>query len=407
MTRALLIARREFWALVRTKGFLMGLLLAPLLGVASFLLAPDETAAPSAMREVDIVDSTGRIAPALVQAAESVALRVVVMPATHHDDAARGALLSKVRRGELLALVEVTEERTSAQPTTPIRVFANNLLDNDVRWLRLVLRDIVVLERLRAQGVDEAVARSTLDDVPILMLPPDPEGATETSALVQFFAPFVMTLLLLMAVMSTAPYLLHSVVEEKQQRIAEVLLGSVTPFELMLGKLLGTTCAGVLAFALYLATGLLFAFQFDAAGAFAGPWLLLLLLDVILAMMLFGALFLAAGAASTELRDAQALMTPVLLCLMFPLLALGQLVTDPDGALSVALSIFPLTAPMILPFRLVASDVPAWQTSLSIGLAVATTALSVGAAGRIFRIGILAQGKAPRWQELVQWLRKG
>jgi ABC-2 type transport system permease protein len=129
--------------------------------------------------------------------------------------------------------------------------------------------------------------------------------------------------------------------------------------------------------------------------------------DAAIALGLFGSIFLAMGAASSELKDAQGWMTPVMVVLMLPLLAISHLLHSPDGALAVGLSLFPLTAPLILPIRISLGSMPAWQIALSVCGTLAFTLLSIWAAGRVFRIGILAQGRAPRLGELYRWIRHG
>jgi ABC-2 type transport system permease protein len=131
------------------------------------------------------------------------------------------------------------------------------------------------------------------------------------------------------------------------------------------------------------------------------------LADVLLALVMFGSLFLAAGAAATELKDAQGLMTPLTLVMVIPMMAVSQLLGNPDGALAIGLSLFPLTAPMVLPLRLATTSVPAWQIAISVCGTLAATTGIVWVAGRIFRIGILAQGRAPRFGELWQWIKNG
>jgi ABC-2 type transport system permease protein len=208
-----------------------------------------------------------------------------------------------------------------------------------------------------------------------------------------------------MAIMSSAPYMLHSVIEEKQQRIAEVLLGSMSPSELMTGKLIGAAGAGMTVLAVYAVMGGVAAARYDLGSVLSPLLIVMALANVLVALVMFGSLFLAAGATATEIKEAQGLMTPLMLIVFLPMMTLSQLLTNPDGQLAITLSLFPLTAPMILPLRLAATNVPVWQIVVSVGGALLTTVAVVWLAGRIFRIGILSQGRAPKLRELVAWIR--
>jgi ABC-2 type transport system permease protein len=268
------------------------------------------------------------------------------------------------------------------------------------------LEDVIQLKRLEASGIETERAQQLLDGVQVeIRLPESSEAVDAAAAVKSAVTPMFTLLLVFLAIMSSAPYMLHSVIEEKQQRIAEVLLGSMSPFDLMAGKLLGAAAAGLTVVAVYGVMGSLGAARYGLESGIS-PWMLLLsLADVLLALVMFGSLFLAAGAASSELKDAQGLMTPLTLILVVPMMAISQLIGNPDGALAVGLSLFPLTAPMTMPVRLALTTVPVWQIALSVLGALLTTLAIVWLAGRIFRIGILSQGRAPRLGELWQWLR--
>jgi ABC-2 type transport system permease protein len=125
-------------------------------------------------------------------------------------------------------------------------------------------------------------------------------------------------------------------------------------------------------------------------------------------MVMYGSIFLSLGAASTDLKDAQGLLTPVMMLLVGPMLVIPRIAEAPNGELATALSLFPLTAPVTMPLRLgLSQTVPAWQIPLAFALAMATTCAIVWASGRIFRIGILSQGKVPSIRQLIRWVLSG
>ena len=211
--------------------------------------------------------------------------------------------------------------------------------------------------------------------------------------------------ILFFVIMTSAPQLLNSVIEEKMSKISEVLLGSITPFELMAGKLMGNAGIALLTASLYLGGGFGVA-AYHGYGDVVSPWLLAGLgLYLVLAIMLYGSLYMAVGAACNELKDAQSLMMPVMLLSMFPVFVWTAVLQNPSSPLSVGMSLFPPASPFLMLMRLALRPAPpAWQVGLSVVLTAATALFCVWAAGKIFRIGLLMQGKAPSFRELARWV---
>ena len=233
------------------------------------------------------------------------------------------------------------------------------------------------------------------------------EESDQTEVFARMIAPSVLFSLMFFGVIMTGPQLLQSTIEEKQQRIAEVLLGSVSPFELMAGKLTGTVAVGLSVMAVYIGFGYGGLVHLGYAQLFPLTQVVLFLANLVVAMVMYGAIFLMVGAAANEIKDAQGMMTPVLLVLFVPVMMMQPIMGEPDGMLALATSMFPLSAPMIMPFRMSMATVPTWQIAVSLlGLVVATAGI-IWAAGRVFRIGILARGEVPSLRELLGWIRRG
>jgi ABC-2 type transport system permease protein len=211
-----------------------------------------------------------------------------------------------------------------------------------------------------------------------------------------------------MVIFLAAQPMLESVLEEKSQRIAEVLLGSVSTFQLMIGKLLGGVGGSLTVVLVYGLGAIGLAWHFDALHLVplrVIPWFLVY---QVLAVMLFGSLFMAIGAAVNQLKEAQSMLLPVWLVMMFPLFIWFQAIREPMGGLATWMSFFPPATPLMMVLRIAAtSAVPWWQAALGVVVLLATTLLIVLAAARIFRIGFLAQGKAPRLAELLRWALRG
>ncbi len=412
--KALILAQREYLALVRTKAFLLGMFLAPVLMAVSFLFIPrghaPEEGAP---REVLVVDHSRRVVHELIAAARAANVTITDYPEDRYASGGsqHEAVDRRVQSGEVAALLVI--RRDAIEPGPPAGEKAavltvRNAASGTAVWLQRTLNDVIRLERMKAAGIEPERAQRLLSDPGVDIRAPSGAGeSSRDAALKATLVPLFTLMLVFMAIMSSAPYMLHSVIEEKQQRIAEVLLGSMSPSELMTGKLIGAAGAGMTVLAVYAVMGGVAAARYDLGSVFSPLLIIIALANVLVALVMFGALFLAAGATATEIKEAQGLMTPLMLIVFLPLMTLSQLLTNPDGQLATTLTLFPLTAPMILPLRLAATNVPTWQIVVSVGGALLTTAAVVWLAGRIFRIGILSQGRAPRWRELVEWIKSG
>jgi ABC-type Na+ efflux pump permease subunit len=207
-------------------------------------------------------------------------------------------------------------------------------------------------------------------------------------------------------VMASAPQLLNSVIEEKMSRISEVLVGSITPFELMMGKLIGGAAASILLSVFYIAGGLAVAQYWGGYASAVTPaiigWFLLFL---ILSLFIFGSLFVAIGAACNDLKDSQNMMTPVMLLVMVPVFTAGSVLRAPDGTLATVLSLVPTAAPFLMLLRIsLQPGPPLWQIAVSVGLMACTALVVVWAAGKIFRTGLLMQGKSATFAEMLRWV---
>ena len=217
--------------------------------------------------------------------------------------------------------------------------------------------------------------------------------------------PAILMFAMLFVIMSSSPHLMNSVLEEKMSKISEVLLGSITPFELMMGKLLGNVVLALLLATLYIGSGYLIAGYYGYSDAVSPSLIVPLGVFLFLAIMLYGSLYMAVGAACSELKDAQTLLMPLMLMSMFPALVWVAVLRSPSSPLAVGLAMFPPASPFLMVMRMALRPAPPyWQVGLSILLCTATSLFCVWAAAKIFRTGLLMQGKAPSFRELARWV---
>lgn len=426
MARAWVVAVREYVALVATKAFVLGLLVAPAMMGLAILVADgdadgdaDGAAVDELPRVVAVADQSGKVLPRLRASLEAAGYRVREEPVAGFDAARQRELADEVRSGELLGIVEIgaaaasldagpeagSEADSEADKT---RIYVESVVSSGSFRLETLVATAVQLSRMQALGISEADAAALMRDANVARLPLPGAGGelTGDAALVRVLAAIVTLSLVFIAVLTASMPLLQAVIEEKQQRIAEVLLGAVSPFQLMVGKLLGAVGVVLTTLLFYGGLGWLTASYIGYADHVSLEILGPALLVAAVASVLYGAIFLALGAAANELKDAQGLMMPVILVLFAPLIALGSVAANPHSPLAVGLSLFPFTAPMFMPVRMaLAETLPAWQIALALVLTAATLFAVVWAAGRIFRIGILSHGRMPSFGELARWLR--
>jgi ABC-2 type transport system permease protein len=430
------VAATEFQNSVRSKMFLIGVIILPLLvGGSIYLQQVLARRIDTTPRVFAVIDRTGVLYPALAQAAERHnrvmrdeagnafeppfhARRADVPEPPGPDD--RLALADRVRAGELSAFVEIPADAIDPRGGRPeIRYYSGNPNDSTLsRWLETTISAEIRNRRLLAAGIDpaEAARLSTPVEVESLTLPERViarPGASEGGGIREarkvdkvrsVAVPATLMFIVYMVVMMMAQPLSLSVIEEKTGRISEVLLGSLTPFEMMMGKLLGGAAVALLLAALYVGGGYVLASRYGYADSIPAHLLAATVLFIVMALFMYGSLYLALGSACSELKDAQSLMMPVAIVAMMPILLWVVVLRSPDGPLSVILSLIPLATPFLMLLRMGLMAVPAWQVGLSIVLTAAAVVACVWAAGKIFRTGLLMQGKPPSFAELARWV---
>lgn len=437
MRKILRVARREYKATVRTKGFIVGLVLAPILmggSAIAFALLKDRV--DTTDKRVAVVDRSHLVAEALVQAAEERNQRVVhdeetgkklrpayllelVEPDAEGVEAQRLALSDRVRRGELHAFAEIGEgilHPGRSPQTARIAYHARNPALDEVReWIDNPINAELRRLRLAEAGVDA----SEIEDLfhwtfaeGLGLVSADPETGGVTSAerrgeAEAILVPLILPLLLFIMLLMGAVPLLGAVTEEKSQRIAEVMLGSIKPFEFMMGKLLGGVCVSLTAATVYVVLGVLLIRHMEL-GAFvpyhALPWFFAW---VITAIFMYGAVFAALGSACNDASEVQAVTLPAMMPVIVPMFVQMPVVMHPESAFATSLSLFPLFTPMLMLIRqCTPGGVPLWQPSVGLLGVLVFTLLFVWAGSRVFRVGILMQGTPPRLGNILRWVMR-
>ena len=437
--KILTIAKRDYIATVRTKAFVFGLVIAPMLfGGGSIAMSFFKGQPDLKDRRVAIVDHSGAVAGPLVSAAREKNDRELFGTITHQQIAPRYvfeviapaanskdqllALSDRVRRKQLIAFLEIGQDALlppgpADDPTARVSYYTNaGGIDETRTWLSGPINDGVRLARLAQLGIDIDSHKGLTASVPIdglSLLERDEKtgevhAARKRSELEGFFVPFAVAMILAMIVMVGSAPMLQNVTQDKSQRIVETLLGAATPFELMTGKVVGSVGVSVTSSVLYVLAG---TFAVNALGV-AGllplsiiPWFYVYLLADVVMLCAFAA---ALGACCSTPQDAQNLTIVLLMPCLIPMFMLGTVLRQPNGMLATVMSLVPPFTPILMLLRqAMPNGVPAWQPWVGLVGVVVFAAATVWAASRIFRVAILMQGKPPRLAEMVRWAIRG
>ena len=454
MKRILLVAQREFIATVSTKAFIIGLLIMPLMiGVLAIVFprllnprnfktrgevaiidpsgraladirtafSPERMAerreeqarqilnqAPAAVRQfADTTESNQMSAMANLGAAE---LRLIERPPTADLQQEKAWLLEPAEPRHL-ALVVVQDnavvpaaDRTYGSYETYV---PNGADDRAMGEIQQAMQDAIINARVRQQGLERSKV-DALVKVPrgrSITVTRDSERTTVRG--LNQILPIAFVVLMFMGVMTGGQSLLTSTVEEKSNRVMEVLLSALSPMELLAGKIVGQLGVSMVAFGLYVGLGLAMLLSFALFGLI-NAWLILYLgIFFLLAYLTFGSLMVSIGAVVNDMREAQGLLMPLMLLLTFPFWVWFPISMNPNSAFSTAISFLPPVNTFAMLIRLTSTAPPPWwQVWLSIGVGVAGVGAALWFASKVFQIGLLMTGKPPNFATLLRWVRQ-
>ena len=429
--RALLIAKRDYLISVRSKSFLFGLIVFPvifggsLIGVALLKARPDLRD-----RHIAVIDRTGKLADFMVQAAAGrnakemfdkktglqLSPRYIMEPVAADagdPNLQRLALSARVRKGELYAFVDVGAVTNAFSVTCYTNA---GVIDRWQSWLSDTVNDAIETERLTDAGIDRGrvpalLAPVTVDNLDLLT------RDTKTGAIhvpakrdlaALFAAPLGYMMLLMMIVMIGCAPMMAAVTEDKSQRVVEMLLGVTTPHDLMMGKVMAGVAWSLTSSVLYVTIGsfALVALQVSGGAPLSLlPWFYVYLIAEVTMLC---ALSVGLGAACNSPQEAQNLMMVVLAPLMVPAFLMMPIISQPNSLFAVAMSLFPPFTPMLMVLReAMPRGVPPWQLWAGLVGVIGCSLLGVWAASRIFRVAILMQGQPLRLANLARWAAKG
>ena len=407
MKQTLLVAGQELWVNLRRPGFIIMTLLVPALGLAVLLVGSlfggqvggflESQLAPS-------VASTGYVDHGDVLNAELPQYAGQFIP--YADEAsAREALLSE-EIGSIVVLPEDYME-TGRVVVYGIGGGFSTFVAADEGDLRGFLLASVLAGQVDGAIQDRALTPMRLETV---TLDEAGEQSEESpfSFLGDFVIPYAFAILFVITIFTTSGFLLQGVSEEKEGRIIEILLSSISPTQLLAGKILGLGALGMIQVLVWIGAGVALLSAATAMFALAGVIKLSLstvglgLVYFVLGYLLFATLMAVAGSMGTTQRESQQIASIFSLAAAIPFMTIGIMFANPHSPLAVALSYFPLTSPVMMLLRIGFSDVPASQIAISLALLVLGIALSLWAGAKIFRASLLMYGKRPSLKDLAR-----
>lgn len=443
MSKTWIVARCEYIRAVRTKAFIIGVALMPvLMGAGLIVTAIMKAVVDIEDRHFAIVDRTGELYAEIkakldhrnaegiwddehpeVQADHRFLLEE---PAAAPTDgvAPEMALAERVRDEELIGYLVIGADVIHGKEGGDVEVawHTETPTYNDIpSWLKDVINGEIRTRRVKATGLDQELVSKLVKHVmasitmnkkglPSVSDTGEMQEAEVTHKGATFGVPIGLCAMIYMLLLMNAPALMNSVLEEKMQRISEVLISSVSPFQLLLGKVMSSVMVAMSLMLIYVGAALVVVHINDSVpdeirDALSFEVLAWFVFFLFMGLVILGSMCAALGAACSEIRDAQSLMMPVIGSILVPLLFVGVVVSNPNGTVSQLVSYFPTGTPLLMFLRVaIPPGVPWWELVLSVSLMLGFSTLCVLAGSKIFRIGILSQGQAPSLRKILSWI---
>jgi ABC-2 type transport system permease protein len=410
------LIHREYITRARTKGFLVFTFIVPLL-MAGFLFMEFKIidAGKKVHTSIAVMDLSHQLYPALTQVLDSKQFTLRPVETGGGDVAAaenrlRQEVLDHDEDGYLVIPADVVTSRHAeyhARNTAALSVNAG---------LQSHLRQAVNQVRMQAAGISASQIAAMNGDFDLREVKINAQGDSRDNGSTAMTA-MALVLVLYVALLIWGVTVMRAVTEEKTTRISEVLLASVDPFTLMLGKILGIVTVAFTQFGVWaLALGLASAYALTMAHAAGTPigqyipsvgaWLMVVfVVFFLLGFLLYASIYAAIGSMVSSDQEAQQTQLPLTMILLAALYLAFLVMASPTTPLSVALSMIPFFAPVCMVMRVAVSNPPVWQVLVSAVLCLGTFLLFTKITAKIYRVGILMTGKRPNLPELLRWIK--
>jgi ABC-2 type transport system permease protein len=426
-----LIIHREYLARVRNKTFIIMTFLSPVILVGMFLLIGYLSMLNnSEIRTIGFIDESGVFSGEFENTTEVVFLDLTALSLDQGRDL--------VREKDYYGLLYIPAVEDNMELARSIQIFSNEPPGLGVlQQIERIISEKLTTRELIERGVDITQIKSSEAQVNIQIQNFEGQRTSKMSSYIKMIFGGIAGYLLMMFIIVYGNMVMRSVIEEKTNRIIEIIVSSVKPIQLMLGKILGTSLAGLTQFAIWVILGGILLFitatltgmdlmsgqpqaqqgleelgsgeiqqlMIDVANLPLLTLLLAFLVYFLGGYFLYSAIYAAIGAAVDSETDTQQFMFPIILPLMLGIyVGFFSVIENPHGIVSTIFSMIPLTSPIVMLMR-IPFGVPWWELGISIGLLIITNFGVLWLAAKIYRVGILMYGKKPTYKELYKWLR--
>jgi ABC-2 type transport system permease protein len=415
MRKVLAVARWEYVEKVRSKAFLIGLLITPVIMLGmGFLPTFFVTQGDSSTRAIGIVDRSGLVSPEFQKRMEGrytlpngqPNYLVRVIGSQNTDPATTiGQATSMVVNGDIegFCIIGTSILGDSLEVEYRSKSVGDIML---MDRMEKQLRGIITEKRALALGLNPTIVRDINAQVDVKTVKISKGGEEEAGFEKVFFSSFIFLMMMFFMIVTSGQLLVRSVIEEKSNRIVEVLVSSCTPRELMAGKVLGLSGLGFTQLAIWGAIGLFISLKTGNIYITPGDAAFLIIYFV-LGYLFYAAVFIAAGSPFNTEQEAQQINSYLIILLILPMVLALPAMKDPDALWLRIMTFIPFFTPTMMALRVPIQFPAAWEIGLSIVIMIMSIYGAMVAAGKIFRIGILSTGKSPSLRELLQWVKNG
>ena len=417
MNKTFLIIKREFLVRVKKKSFIVMTLLAPIL-MASLIIVPVLISDTDQQKRLIGVFETNTNFSQELEDSENIHFTIF-------DETEMNSFINNPELSDYYALLKIENDSYT--------IFSNQQISLNLRRaIEKQLEQISERNKLKNAGIDIKIIQNAKTKITINTKIITSDGDTTSSSTeASIGIGFITGILIYMFIFMYGTMVMRGVIEEKTNRIVEIIISSVKPFQLMIGKILGVALVGLTQFILWVCLTILISSTaetmfvsseeisnsinsadqsliFNEITKLTGGIDLLLIFFSFLFYFLFGylmysALFAAVGSAVDAEADTQQFMLPITIPLIFSFILIQPIMDNPDGVLAFWMSIIPLTSPIIMMARL-PFGVESWEIILSMFLLIIGFIFTTFIAGKIYRTGILMYGKKISYKELWKWL---
>jgi ABC-2 type transport system permease protein len=414
MKKILKITKWEYVEKVKTKAFILSMIIMPLFIIAmaalpTLIMNRSETKS----KIIGVIDQGNIIADEFAKKLESDFKLSDGKPVYIIKNISKDSALS------LEQMVSIADKMVFDGKIENYIVVNKNIMTNckgeyrgtnvgnikDLEIFQRTIRSVIAEEKLAQKGIDPNILKEVNKPVELKAIKISKEGEAKESGFLQtFFTSYVFIILLMLMIIMTGQLLIRSLVEEKSNRVIEILVSSCSPTQLMAGKILGLSALGLTQMISYILIGIAasVAFSFNVITL---DNLFLIFIYFLLGYIFYAAIFVAVGSMASTEQEAQQLTSYVSMFLVLPIALAFVAIQEPDAPLIKILSFIPFLTPSFMVLRIPIQVPPLWEVVTTILILLLSTIAMIWIAGKIFRIGILMYGKAPKIKELIRWIR--